>query len=419
MTDCRIICFAGGFFDAPIWTNRQNIMSRVAKHHPVLYVEPRVWIFRYLWDNRSNPARIFHFFMRVVWYEQITDYQPPIARTLFIKSQWNLIPGSRENKAIAWFNHYILNRWNVLLTARFLGFRQPITDDRLPISNITWIYDTEAAEYLDSCKTTRVIYDCVDDHAVQAGPDRNPERVREEEAAIMHRADLITVTSRKLYEDKKHQNANVHLVLNAGDVELFSRSNPSPLPFVQGGPIIGTVGTLDSYKYDFDLIYAVAQRKPDWQFVFIGQPIVSKYSKNSEYNKYSIDDLEQLPNIHILANIPRQQVPTYVQQFDICMIPYRASVYNAASFPLKFWEFMASGKPIVFSGLPELELYATNGPEGIPGVVSTIDASSFIQKTAQLLVSKERGSAARRTEAGRHSWEQRTQLLLKLLSQLP
>lgn len=388
-----VICFAGASYDLPYWTNRQHIMSRVAQKYPVLYVEPRVWIVRYLMRYWKNPKRVARFFWRLVGWSKRGE-------NLFLVSQGNLIPGSRESKAIAAFNHW-LNRWRIMLIARLLGFWPRIRgagDNKKAL--VAWIYDTEAAEYLSAFPKATVFYDCVDDHAVQAGMDRNPRRVQEEEVAILKRADLVTVTSKRLYEMMCGKNRNVHLVLNAGDVSAFL---PVTLAGEVAGPILGTVGSLDGYKFDFELLAEIAARKPDWKIVLIGEPVV-------DHDRQAVKQLAALSNIHWLGAVPREKVPGYVHQFDVCLIPYRANQYNAASFPLKFWEFMASGKPVVVSGVPELKEYQ-------PLIAYATNADQFIRMCEVALREGEARRTGRIALAKQHGWEQRVERLLELLRQ--
>ncbi len=384
--DKSIICFAGAFFDNKSWTNRQHIMRRMAKEYPVLYVEPRVWAVKYIFKNWRRPDRVWKYAVKILGWEK--KYPG-----MYIISQWNLIPGSREYKWIAGFNHR-LNRYGVLLKAGWLGFGEKS-------KVVVWIYDTEAAEYLSAFKEAKVVYDCVDDHAAQAGVDRNPRRVEEEEGEILKRADLVTVTSRRLYAMKKDKNPNVHLVLNAGDTELFGKKVDIVPDELAGSrqPIIGSVGALDEYKYDFDLLIEMAKRKKEWTWVFIGEPIVEHSKK--------LNELRGLKNVKMLGAIDRHEVPKYVYGFDVCVIPYRQSKYNESSWPLKFWEFMATGKPTVVSGLPELKEY-----EGMIGYAKDVD--EFIKKIEEQIDDSGDGQA-RISMAREHSWEKRVQILLKLI----
>ncbi|MEX0650074.1 MAG: oligosaccharide flippase family protein [Candidatus Andersenbacteria bacterium] len=388
----NVVCFAGAEYLQPTWTNRQHVMHRVAKQHRVLYVEPRVWILRYLLKRLAKPAELLQFAKQVLWYQQHEQ-------NLYVISQWNLIPGSREYRWVALLNHY-LNRWCVLSKAWWLGFREG--------TQVMWIYDTEAAEYLNAFSNSTVIYDCVDNHAMQAGVSRNPKRVHAEEHRIFQHSDLVTVTSKALYDMKKGQHKNVRLVLNAGDVELFSK--PVSATAQQGAlealqdiphPIIGSVGALDAYKFDFELLKSVARAHPDWQFVFVGSPVVDERTP-------ALTELVKLPNVHIMGTIVREDVPAYVHYFDVCVIPYRASAYNKASFPLKFWEFMATGKPLVVSGLPELKQY-----EDLIGYAHS--SREFERLIEEWMRHETLGEIKRKELARQHGWDARVGQLLALI----
>ena len=394
LKNLHIVCFAGSAYDSLAWTNRQHIMSRVAKTYPVLYVEPRVWLIRYMWLHWYKPAFLLKFFRRLFWYEKVND-------TLYLKAQWNLIPGSREIRFISALNHY-LNRWHLLLVAWRLGFLQE--------PQAVWIYDTEAIEYLSAFPKAAVLYDCVDDHAAQAGVDRNSKKVIEEEKQIMKRADVVTVTSRHLYKLKRHQHQNLHLVLNAGNVELFlkdAKQHINTKPFQEllniPHPIIGSVGTIDSYKLDWNLVEQVAKQRPDWHVVFIGAPLMGRSKKD-------VKRLKKMPNIHFLGSVKQEDVPAYVRHFDAFIIPYKASRYNEASFPLKFWEFMATGKPVIVSGVPELKVYK-------PLIHYTKTSKDVMAATLQSLQQPGVDADKRIAESRHHTWEKRTAHLLKLLEQ--
>ncbi|MGH9856423.1 MAG: glycosyltransferase, partial [Acidobacteriota bacterium] len=316
-----------------------------------------------------------------------------------LKAQWNLLPGSRKYAVLRHLNH-LLNRWCVLAAARYLGFTGA--------GCVVWIYDTEAAEYLSAFPNNTVVYDCVDDHAAQSGVNRNAKQVEYEESRLLHRADLVTVTSERLFQLKSSSNSNTHLVLNAGDVELYTR--PAPLEAQKKArlllgslqaPILGSVGALDSYKVDFDLIMSVAKQHPQWQFVFIGKPVV-------ERRQPLVRLLSSLPNIHLLGPVDHTHVSAYVEYFTACLIPYRYNRYNAASFPLKFWEFMMSGKPIIACGVPELRRYDSF-------IHYTKNKQQFVAAVKDVLGKKDTTGKKRRNLAQHHSWQHRVKTLESLL----
>lgn len=385
-----IIIFSGALYDAPLWTNRQHIATRLAQRGwRVLYVEPRLFLWRQLFGNFWGVRGRMAWLLR--WWK---PWQPE--PTLWVVSQVNHVPGSRRRPGIGTLNHQIFNGWNVRRCAHALGFQKPAL----------LIYDTEAAEFLDEFPISRVVYDCVDDHRVQAGVERNSALVEWEEDRIAARAAAISVTTQPLAERFSRVHKNVHLVPNAADVTAFAQRparEPSDIATIPH-PRIGTVGALDIYKVDVELLEQVAHEHPDWHIVLVG-PVDYSETGGAE----PVRKLSELPNVHFLGPKSREDVPAYVHAFDVAIIPYRESPYNRASFPLKFWEFLAAGKPVVASGLPSLEAY-----RHLVTLASSLDA--FTRGIQEALDHGNEGRDVRIAEAKKHSWESRVAALEKILS---
>ena len=406
-----LIVFAGALYDSPLWTNRQHIATRLAQRGwRVLYIEPRLLLPRMLLGRFPGVRGRLPWLLRmnVPW---------KAAENLWVVAQFNVFPWSREVRWISLLNHW-LNAWGVWFWARLLRFQNPTL----------LLYDTEAAQFLSMFPRAHVVYDCVDDHRAQAGVDRNPSRVTEEEEQIARRADAIAVTTEPLRErflaispfSRGSERESVRLVPNAADVQAFlaaKDTEPSDIASIPH-PRIGSVGALDAYKVDVPLMAEMARTRPDWQFVLVG-PVDSighrawgmghrAWGSGHGAGNVDVASLRQHSNIHFLGAKPREQVPSYVHAFDVAIIPYRESPYNRSSFPLKFWEFMATGKPIVATGLPSLRPY---------GQFVTLAASpeSFIAGVEQALKNPSAGQERRRAEAQKHDWTARVAAIEKLL----
>ena len=112
--------------------------------------------------------------------------------------------------------------------------------------------------------------------------------------------------------------------------------------------------------------------------------------------------------MHFLGPKPRGEVPAYVHAFDVAAIPYRDSRYNRSSFPLKFWEFVASGKPVVVSGLPSLARYRSL-------IFMARTPAEFASAVHEALRDPRKGMADRVAEARRHNWNGRVDRIEQLL----
>ncbi|MEX1112362.1 MAG: glycosyltransferase, partial [Candidatus Andersenbacteria bacterium] len=128
-------------------------------------------------------------------------------------------------------------------------------------------------------------------------------------------------------------------------------------------------------------------------------------------HKNNLERLAKLNNVHAVGYITQKDAPAYVAYFDVFLIPYRNSLYNTSSFPLKFWEFMATGKPIIVSGLPELHKYQ-------PLINYAYNAGQFIEYIQSALKDPHVYEDKRIALAKQHTLEKRYQKILELVSTL-
>jgi glycosyltransferase involved in cell wall biosynthesis len=113
-----------------------------------------------------------------------------------------------------------------------------------------------------------------------------------------------------------------------------------------------------------------------------------------------------LPNIHLLGHRPYAVLPAYVKSFDVAVIPYRVNAYTRAVFPIKFFEFLGSGKPVVISDLPALAEYWD-------AVLVARDADEFLHCCERALVDTEAARERRLALASKHTWETRVAELMQ------
>ena len=384
-----IVIFAGALFDSKLWTNRQNVAVRLAERgHRVIYVEPRhFWLTMLLGQFPGSGSRL-------AWL--LRSHKPWEAqKNLWVVSQFNAVPRSREIKWISQLNHW-LNAPVVRMMIKIKGFNNPAV----------LIYDTEAAQYLSAFPNSTIVYDCVDDHRAQVGVNRNPRRVQDEEEAIQKRANGISVTTEVLLKRFETKNTNVKLVPNVADIAKFRDfvgEEPEDIKNISH-PRIGTVGALDVYKIDFALLYNVASLRPEWNFILVG-PIDYAGVKGHEDK---IEKIKSLKNVFLLGQKKMEEVPAYVYAFDVAIIPYIKSPYNDASFPLKFWEFVASGKPVVAANLPALESF-----KNICSLVYTPE--DFEKGIISALQNNPGNKQERVLEAEKHDWSVRVDVIEKML----
>ena len=299
-----------------------------AEGHPVLYVETQVhWVtyFRLLRLRWRRATAFLHGPREVE--PNLWVYTLPIALPFF--QMWR--PLCHIN---AWMMTHALRA-----AMRKIDMRDPVV----------YSYAPYAAPIVRRLRPAKVVYECVDEFAAAKGLVR-PAVVRALEQDMLAQADVTIVTAPKLYDSKRALCQRTHLIPNAAEVERFNPIARGEVPshaVYRGipGPRIGFVGAL-AYWIDLDLIAFLAERRPNYQFVFIGPVSVS------------IGSLKQFKNIHWLDRRPYDELPALVAGLDVCLNPYRVVGVAEACSPLKLYEYLASGKPIVSTRMPEAEKFA-------------------------------------------------------------
>ena len=183
-----------------------------------------------------------------------------------------------------------------------------------------------------------VVYDCMDHHA---GFSTNTEAMLEEEHRLLAEADLVVTTSRNLSEKVAAERDNV-LIRNAAEVEFFAR-RPGTLALSGERPVVGYFGAISEW-FDMDLVVAAARARPDWDFVLVGSTYLCDTTA-----------AEAQPNIRLVGEVPYETLPGWLHAFDVCLIPFRLTELTRCTNPVKIYEYLAAGKPVVATPLPELE----------------------------------------------------------------
>jgi glycosyltransferase involved in cell wall biosynthesis len=217
-------------------------------------------------------------------------------------------------------------------------------------------------------------------------------------------ASLVMASADVLYEQAKEFNDNIILVKNGVDYDHFQGKKRNPYKklkmdgFDNKKPIVGFIGAIATW-IDIELMFKCALEYPEYNFVVVGL----------EYNV----KLKKTPNnFFFLGHMPYLNLPEYVNHFDVCTLPFKphTDVANACS-PLKFYEYLASGNPIVSTALPE-----TKEP-----FVYWCETNDGYIKSIQLAVDEKldgNKNADKRKEIGKKgSWDNRCKPLLEVLEQ--
>lgn len=208
-------------------------------------------------------------------------------------------------------------------------------------NTILWLSLPTAVDMVGSLNEQASIYYCGDDFAGLDGVDHAMVTPLEQELA--KKVDLILVVSKTLAQ--KFTNPNTIILPHGVDYPLFSTPAGRPDDLPDQGPIAGFYGSISPWL-DIELLARSAIALPSWQFVFIGAI------------KTDVSSLLALPNVHFLGPKPHHQLPSYVQHWNVAMLPFRSNKQIEACNPLKLREYLASGTPIATTSFPAVREYA-------------------------------------------------------------
>lgn len=231
-----------------------------------------------------------------------------------------------------------------------------------------------------------IVYDCMDDHA---GLRPEVDCMLGMEQRLMQVADLTVATSDWLLRKVTSKSRRVALVRNGVDYEHFAGTKPAPQ--VGEDVVVGYYGAI-AHWFDSRLVADLALLRPDWRFELVG-------------NTFSSDlrPLHRLPNVSLLGEMPYADIPRQMARWHCCIIPFLRNDLTEATNPVKVYEMLAAGMPVVAVDLPELRPIARANL-----IELADDAVGFSQKIAKLLSAQTPALSAQRREfARRNTWEER------------
>ena len=370
-----IVCVSSVDWE-PLWTRKQQIMSRLPAEHRILYVEPPISFL----SPYKDPGVAFK-------KERAKEGLRPLNHHTWLLSPPVIWPLGSQVAGINAINQRKVAR-SIRAAMKELGFKNPVL----------WTYLHTSCDLVGKLGESFVIYDCVDEHSAYEG--FNPRLVQAMERRLMERCDIVFCTARGLYESKKRFCREIYLSPNAADVGHFRKADLVETPLAPEledlpGPVLGFVGAIKEW-IDLDLMAALADAFHRGSVVMVG-PVGANID---------VSMLEKRPNVHLLGRRDREQLPAYIKGFDVCLNPFRQNTLTSTVSPLKFYEYLASGKPIASVPMPEIMDFAGlvefgSGTEG------------FIPAVQQALQDTEEKKQARLERAGENSWESRAEFMME------
>jgi glycosyltransferase involved in cell wall biosynthesis len=281
-------------------------------------------------------------------------------------------------------------RFNAMLARRL--FPRAFAQADIGITTNPVHYDTIA-----NLKWRRLVYDCLDRYEgfFPAGSELY-EFVREREQRLMRDADFVFVSARQLYEDKVQQRRVFYLPHGVPVEHFQNRTLPFP-PELKDvpRPIVGFLGGIEHWV-NLEWLARAAREFRDASLVLVGDV------------RADTEVLAGLPNVRFLGYRRYDDVPRYVAAFDVCVIPFQINELTAGVNPIKVLEYMALGKPVIASYMPELEQY-------VPHVTLARTADEFTAGIARADRSPD-AAQARIALASQRSWRRVAESFLRVVT---
>ena len=341
-----------------VWQRPQQILSRLARTRPVLYVEEPV----FLDDTRMGTLEIM---------------QPHA-------NLYRAVPRLRGELRTQYDDAARLTRAMVQALIGEGGQFAGVFDNALQ-----WFYTPmPAPTMLGAFGEVGVVYDCMDELSqFRFAP---PELV-ESESILLERADVVFTGGRKLFDSKSRHHPNVHFFGCGVDADHFAKARSDATAVAVElrdlpRPILGYFGVIDE-RLDYALIDRLADSFDNGSIVFVG-PVV----------KVDQAELPQRSNIHWLGQRPYERLPEYVKGFDVCLMPFALNAATEYINPTKTLEYMAAGKPIVST--PVWDVVRNFTP-----IVEVATSSEFVYAVTTALRMEPSRLEAGIVRAQRSTWE--------------
>jgi glycosyltransferase involved in cell wall biosynthesis len=248
---------------------------------------------------------------------------------------------------------------------------------------LLWYYTPMALGFTQHLEPAAVLYDCMDELSAFA---HAPPTLRQREAELLRRADVVLTGGHSLYEAKRDKHHNIHPLPSSVDTLHFGRARaleegnePADQAWIPG-PRLGFFGVIDE-RMDIDLVGAVAEARPDWQIMMLG-PIV----------KIDPATLPRHPNIHWLGMRKYDELPAYLAGWDVALLPFARNASTRFISPTKTPEYLAAGKPVVSTSIRDVVR-----PYGELGLVRIADTPEDFVEAIEASLSEAADARAERT----------------------
>lgn len=239
----------------------------------------------------------------------------------------------------------------------------------------------------------KLIYYCVDDQSAFLSVDT--ERFTDLDHRMSKAADAIFCTSRALYKTKLEKYPNTHYSPHGVEYDLFRKAVvdrcqvPDDIRQI-AGPKLLFFGHLSYDWVNSDILKGIAELRPEWNLILIG-----RYSMDPE-------EFSGYENIRVLGERDFEDLPSYCAHCDIGLIPFVDSELVRNCNPLKLYEYLSAGLPVVSTEIPEVLALQNESIRVAP------TGAKFVEECESLFSAISKGRSVSTSDSMREaSWENR------------
>lgn len=339
-TDFDLVCFSHLRWDF-VYQRPQHLLSRFARQQRVFFVEEPIFV--------EGPARVDikkpqpGLYIVVPYLPKHLAHSSTIVDELFRKEVETL---QRQ-----------------LLNTLFMEYSIA--------TYLLWYYTPMALTFSRHLQPVAIVYDCMDELTAFKNA---PPALKQYEAELFKRADLVFTGGQSLYESKRHLHPAVYAFPSSVDTNHFKTARvpnqQDPTDQVQiPHPRLGFYGVIDE-RLDMHLLSAVADEQPDWHIILLG-PVV----------KIDLDSLSRRANIHYLGRKTYEELPAYLAGWDVTLLPFALNASTRFISPTKTLEYLAGGKPVIST--PIHDVVNPYGQQGLVYIADTPDG--FVEAIGRAL----------------------------------
>ncbi len=370
-----------------IWRRNQFICSEIASRHPdrqILFLTPP--------RDISNAVRTLKF----AQLKQAPVWSPHDLPNIHVLKPTKWLPSTLA----------MGRAFNAIGLRKQLGrqLRQ------LRIAHpLLWINDHAAVHLVGQLGESSVVYDITDDWISFDQPPALRSRIQEQDRQLCQKANAVIVCSQKLHKLKQPLVAEerLHLIPNGVNVEHYTSVLDRTLTAAETTqawpkPVFGYTGTIHADRVDVELVAAVARQLTSGCIALVGPDFLPPAKRKM---------LEATGRVVMTGPVPYAKIPDYMRAFDVCITPHRMTPFTESLNPIKLWEYLAAGKPIVSTDVAGFRDY--------PQYVRIArDKDSFVQAIYQALEESPELAFERQAEAAKHSWASRVDQIERVFEAL-